>query len=142
MAETGKATLDLDSVRRVLDAHAEVRLAYVFGSAGRGQARPRSDVDVAVLFAKQPSFEVIDRLVAELERATGRRVDLVDLRRAPPLLAHEVVSAGTLLVSRDDGERLDFETKAVLRFLDTAHLRRIQHAYLREWVEAHRAHST
>ena len=141
MRDTPETLPDLHPMRRVLGACDDVRLAYVFGSVARGQPRPRSDVDVAVLFATPPSFKAIDQLTAELERVTRRRVDLVDLRRAPPLLAHEVVSAGRLLVARDEGERVDFETRVVLRFLDTAHLRRIQHSYLREWVEARRVHS-
>lgn len=136
---TERTMPDFEPIRRVLEANPEVRLAYVFGSVARGQARPRSDADVAVLFATEPSFEAFDRLVAELERATGRRVDLIDLRRAPPLLVHEVLSSGKLIVCREAGERGAFEARAVLRFLDTAHLRRIQHAYLREWAEARRA---
>lgn len=63
-------------------------------------------------------------------------VDLVDLSVAPPLLAHEVVSQGKLILSRDEDERVEFETRAVARYLDTAHLRKVQHEYLRKRMEA------
>jgi hypothetical protein len=66
-------------------------------------------------------------------------VDLVVLNDAPPLLAHEVVSTGTSLVCRDDDERARFVARTVSRYLDTAHLRSVQHAYLRERTVAHRA---
>jgi hypothetical protein len=56
----------------------------------------------------------------------------VDLRQAPPLLAHHVVSRGILLLSRDEDDRVDFTTKIVAKYLDTAHLRRVQDEYLRE----------
>ncbi len=129
----------LDPVRRVLEARSDVRLAYLFGSLMCGEARPKSDADIAVLFSDSPPTESLDRLVADLEAASGRGVDLVVLNDAPPLLAHEVVSTGTCLVCRDEDERVRFVARTVSRYLDTAHLRRVQHAYLRERTEARRA---
>ena len=66
-------------------------------------------------------------------------MDLVDLGLAPPLLLREVVKGGRLLWAADEDERLDFETRALARYMDTAHLRRVQAEYLREWAEAYRA---
>ncbi len=43
---------------------------------------------------------------------------------------------GKLIFSRDEGEQVEFATRAVARYLDTAHLRKVQHQYLRERVEA------
>ncbi|MBI3630374.1 MAG: nucleotidyltransferase domain-containing protein [Candidatus Rokubacteria bacterium] len=116
-----------------------MRLASLFGSLMRGEARPKSDADIAVLFSGSPPTESLDRLVADLEAASGRGVDLVVQNDAPPLLAHEVVSTGTCLVCRDEDERVRFMARTVSRYLDTAHLRRVQHAYLRERTEARRA---
>ena len=59
--------------------------------------------------------------------------------QAPPLPLREVIVHGRLLVARDDAERVDFETRALLRFMDTAHLRRVQAEYLDAWAEAYRA---
>jgi len=136
---TGTVVDGLDPIRRVVEARSDVRLAYLFGSSVRGEVRPQSDADVAVLFSGSPPVESLDPLVAELETAAGRGVDLVVLNDAPPLLAHEVVSTGTCLVCRDDDERVRFVARTVSRYLDTAHLRRVQHAYLRERTVAHRA---
>jgi predicted nucleotidyltransferase len=121
-----------DAIRELLAARADVRIAYVFGSMAAGRAHAGSDVDVAVVFSVRPAPRVLDELVEELEHAAGRRVDLIDLAAAPPLLAHEVVKSGTVIVCRDDAERGEFEARTVLRYLDTAHLRRIQERYLRE----------
>ncbi len=120
----------------VIEEFDEVRLAYLFGSVAAGSARPSSDVDVAVLLTPGAGQAVLDRLIDALERASGRTVDLVDLSLAPPLLAHEVVRQGKLILSRDEAERVEFATRAVARYLDTAHLRKVQHQYLRERVEA------
>ena len=73
----------LKAVSHALEGRADVELAMVFGSRARGDHRSGSDVDVAVLGQ-------VDRLTlaAELSRATGHEVDVVDLAEAGyPLLA-------------------------------------------------------
>ena len=129
-------------MQRVLEGRGDVRLAYLFGSAARGEERTSRDLNVAVLFAGAPEPRNLDRLTTELQGAAHRRVDLVVLNSAPPLLAHEVTATGRLLICRDEDERVRFEARTIARYLDTAHLRRVQHAYLRERVEAYRARSS
>jgi predicted nucleotidyltransferase len=128
----------LEAVTALLDRRPDVRLAYVFGSVAAGRSQRGSDLDVAVLFASAPSPATLDLLAEELEGASAHPIDLVNLATAPPLLAHEVVRSGRCIVCRDAGERGEFEARATLRYLDTAHLRRIQDEYLRERVEARR----
>jgi predicted nucleotidyltransferase len=122
-----------EHLRSVLQARACVQLAYLFGSAARGTATVSSDIDVALLTTDECD---LNELTAALERALGARIDLVDLRSAPPLLAREIMREGVVLVSRDEGRRAAFELRALSTFLDTQHLRDVQHAYLRERVEA------
>ncbi len=132
----------MEAIRRLLEERRDVRIAYLFGSAVRGEERPSSDLDVAVLCRPRPQPRELDRLTAELQEAAHRRVDLVVLDSAPPLLSHEVIATGRLLVCRDEAERVTFEVRANARYLDTAHLRRVQHAYLRDRAEAYRARSS
>jgi hypothetical protein len=133
---------DLELILRIVERREDVRLVYLFGSAARGAARTASDLDLAVLFTPVPEARALDQLTAELQAAARRRLDLVVLNIAPPLLAHEVIATGRLLVCRDEDERVRFEARAIGRYLDTGHLRKIQHAYLRERVDAHRARSS
>ena len=132
-----------DSVRvqadRVLSRFGEIRLAYLFGSEARDEARGTSDVDVAVLADRPLSLDRYGQIRDALVAALNRRVDLIDLATAPPLLLRKVIGGGRVLVCRDESQRLRFETRAVARFLDTRRLRDIQHAYLRKLVEARRA---
>lgn len=128
--------MQVETLREVLHGFSEVRLAYLFGSVAAGTERASSDVDVAVLLTPEASTTILDRLTHALERATGRTVDLVDLATAPPLLAHEIIKNGTIILSRNEEERVNFVTRAIARYLDTAHLRRVQHQYLRERVES------
>ncbi|MGH7332247.1 MAG: type VII toxin-antitoxin system MntA family adenylyltransferase antitoxin [Candidatus Rokuibacteriota bacterium] len=129
----------LEPIRRLLELRADVRLAYVFGSAARGQDRATSDVDVAVLFDPPPAPRDLDQLTSDLCGASGRPLDLVALNTSPPLLAHEIVKTSQILICRNEDERIRFETRIAARYLDTAHLRRVQHRYLRERVDAFRA---
>lgn len=127
-----------ERIRRVLAGRQDVRLAYLFGSIAAGLARRSSDADIAVLFDEVPAPAVLDLLSERLGAAVERPVDLVVLNLAPPLLAREVITRGRLLLCRDDGDRVRFETRTTARYQDTAHLRRVQYAYLRERAQAHR----
>lgn len=97
----------VDELRRGLgDA---VIAVYRFGSSARGDARPDSDCDVAVLarpgLAPFARFELQERLAA----AIGRDVDLVDLSSASPVLAVQAVFHGVLLFESDAATRGAFE---------------------------------
>jgi uncharacterized protein len=127
------------ALRRLLEDRTDVRLAYLFGSAARGEARPASDLDIGIVFSSVPAPVRLDQMATDLEAAARRRVDLVVLNDASPLLTHEAIRAGRVIVCRDDDERVSFETRATARYLDTVHLRRVQHHYLRGRAEARRA---
>ena len=134
--------MDIDErIRLALGERHDISLAYLFGSCVSGTARPDSDVDVAILFDHPPTPALLDRLTEDLGAATERRVDLVVLNTAPPLLAREVIARGHLVICRDEDQRVWFETRTTARYQDTAHLRRVQYAYLRERAQAHRAGS-
>ena len=82
------ASSDVVRVLRERLARAEPRVtaAYLFGSSGRGDDTATSDLDLAVLLrgdAPRTLGELPLDLVADLEGATGRRVDLVILNGAP-----------------------------------------------------------
>jgi hypothetical protein len=61
-----------------------------------------------------------------------RRVDVVDLRSAPPLLCRQVVAEGEPVLVRDALLRIDFEQEAVRRCEDTRCLDAQQQQLLRE----------
>src|SRR5262245_41218401 len=104
-----------EAIRRIVESRADVRLAYVFGSAARDQVRASSDVDIAGLLEPLPAPPDLDRLATDLETAAGRRVDLVVLNTAPPLLAHEIIKTGHRFACRSEAERVRFETHVAAR---------------------------
>ena len=105
----------------VLEPRAEVLEAYLFGSHARGEARPHSDVDVAVYLSHVPEapFGYDAELTAELMSALGEnRVDVVILNRAAPLLYHRVLRDGRRLLSRDLAATTVREGRALSRYCD------------------------
>jgi predicted nucleotidyltransferase len=80
-------------IRECLRGRTDVRLALVFGSRARGTATPTSDVDVAV---RAPGIDLLG-LVADLSRATGLEVDVVDLEDAGVPLLARIVREGVLV---------------------------------------------
>lgn len=124
---------DLDRVARRLSEDSRVEAVYLFGSQASGEADDRSDVDLAVLLAEGVSLADELRLrAAAVDELHRDDIDFVVLNDAPPLLRYEVVMGGRRLFARDDASAEDFEYRAVLRYLDTEYLRRMQHEYRRE----------
>lgn len=95
--------------------------AYLFGSEARDEARQRSDVDLAILFAELPPATLTHpaiRLGGELERQLGRPVDIVVLNTAPVDLVHRVLRDGRLLLDHDPSRRIQFEIKSRNNYFD------------------------
>lgn len=109
-----------------------VELLVVFGSAARGRRGPMSDVDVGVLFRTTPGDDFWGRLdgVYAAVEADGP-VDVVVLNTADPLLLNEVARDGKPLFEARPGGFEEFRIYAVKRYFDTAWMRRIERAALR-----------
>ena len=97
-------------------AVAEIRAAlpavvaiYRFGSSVDGVRSLESDVDLAVLsdipIDAVARFDLQERLAVALRQT----VDLVDLRKASPVMAIQVIAKGVLLYDNDAGTRGRFE---------------------------------
>lgn len=57
-----------------------VKRAWLFGSFARGEETPDSDIDILVEYDKDARITLltISHMMGELEKNTGRRVDLVE----------------------------------------------------------------
>jgi predicted nucleotidyltransferase len=90
----------------------DVALAVPFGSWARGQARASSDVDVAVRLLSGAAGRGLDHplfaVAADLPSRVGRRVDVVDLDRAGPVLAFAIAAESVLLCEAEPGLGVDF----------------------------------
>ena len=100
-----------------------IAAAWLFGSAARGEMRPDSDVDVAILFDRGVSPRArtlaLADLASRLESATHPRpVDVVSLDEQGPVFVHAALRDGKRIVVNDDERRADFESDALVWYLD------------------------
>jgi hypothetical protein len=124
-------------IEPIFAKHEAVILAYLFGSAARGNTHSRSDLDLAVLM-RDLSLEAYRALWADLhDGLSPLAFDLVTLNDADPVLSFDVVREGRPLFYRSAEDLNDFELRAWHRYQDTRHLRAIGNQYLlgraKEW---------
>src|SRR6202011_1196350 len=101
-----------------------VNAAYLAGSLStRTSFGHLTDVDVAILLMDQIKADqfldyqlyFLSELAKRLESDT---IDIVILNQASLLLKLQVIKYGQILFSRNEQQRISFETKAVMDYLD------------------------
>ena len=105
----GRTDPVVQAIRALLRGRFDVRVALVFGSRARGTATPTSDVDVAVY---APGLDLLD-FAAELTRATGLDVDVVDLEQAGVPLLARIVREGVLVHEARPGTAATWRAQAL-----------------------------
>ncbi len=109
-----------EAIRTVLAADTRIAYARLFGSAATNHGTPFSDVDIAIGLEEHTTLDrrAVGELITDLERATGRPVDLVLLDEAPPALAYRVFRDGRLVFEADHTALVRREAQAILAYLD------------------------
>ena len=77
------------TIIKVLKAHGAERIA-IFGSYARGEAGPKSDIDILVRFARPRSLIQLVTIEDELRQALHRNVDLLTEKAVSPFLRDAV----------------------------------------------------
>lgn len=100
-----------------------IELVYLFGSQASENTKPFSDIDFAVLFTKnltdQERFSHKIKILGDLSGILKKdKIDLVDLKTAPPFLQFEAIRQRNEIFVRNENERIDFETKVLFNFFD------------------------
>jgi predicted nucleotidyltransferase len=110
----------IEKLAAVLAADPRIAYALLFGSGAKGGAHPESDLDVAIGVGRAMALGLLDlgALAARLEAATGRRVDLVVMDEAPPVLAYRIFRDGQTIVVRDKPALDARRARAILEYLD------------------------
>lgn len=131
-AERQKA---LDAARdALLTALPDAWAIYVYGSFGRGDAWPSSDLDLAVLLPPGRRIDDLLGLMAHVSQRVGHReVEIVDLRRAGLDLIAEVLREGLPLHVANEAKTLTWEAERMTDYADFQPRRvAILDRYLRE----------
>jgi len=113
----------IEKISKILKKESNILFAYIFGSYARKEARKESDLDIAIflknpnIIEKDPSFEV--KLALVIERETGlKNVEVVVIDNKPLRFLNQVLRYGKLVFSRDEKERLKFETFVTKSYID------------------------
>ena len=102
----------------------DLQLVILFGSTVTGASHKHSDIDLGFLF-DQP-IDILDLTNRVITLLHTDNADVVDLRRASPLLKASSVKQGVLLYERSPGLFHEFTSLAMRSFIDTKKLREAQ----------------
>jgi predicted nucleotidyltransferase len=112
----------------------ELQLVVLFGSHATGRVHSKSDIDLGFLYGKP--IEILDLTNRVIQCLETDKVDVIDLRRASPLLCFCAARAGKLLFEKTPGQFNAFYSLSFRKYMDTKKLRDAQqeaiHHFLRE----------
>ncbi len=111
-----------------------LKLVLLFGSVVTGAVHKKSDIDLAFLFDKPADILALTNRVIRLLHTDT--VDVVDLRRASPLLKFSAVKSGMLLYEKEPGLFNEFYSLAFRRYVDTKKLRDAQAVSIRQFLKS------
>ena len=89
------------AILHVLEQFPEVKLAFLFGSAARGQLTSRSDIDVAVAAETRLPLETRLAMAVQFSKALHREVDLIDLQDVTGEILQQSLCQGVKLLQKD-----------------------------------------
>jgi predicted nucleotidyltransferase len=91
----------VETIRGVLTRHPYVVRAELFGYLARGEERPDSDVDLLVVYDQnRPRGFRAYSILGEMERALGRRVDMVQEKLLHDFIRKRIQNERELIYER------------------------------------------
>lgn len=116
-----------------------VAVLVVFGSRARGNHRPDSDLDIAVL-PDTADFRARRHLQADLTVALAHlapedRVDVILLNEASEVLRQRIIETGRVLLNRDPEAWKELRVRTMREYGDSEYYRRLYHETQRSRLE-------
>ncbi|AKB26868.1 putative nucleotidyltransferase [Methanosarcina siciliae T4/M] len=116
----------LEDISKILAGLKEVDTAYVFGSFL--ERTNFNDIDVALLLSESldpyQSLKFSLRIAGELERRIRPRFefDVKILNNSPIEFQFEVIKKGHVIFSRNEPNRIDYESEVISAYLDLKYM--------------------
>lgn len=109
-----------------------LKMLIIFGSRARGDTHSKSDWDFAALYDEEIRdksckdrgfawFEV-PGIIEEVFSINSDNIDIVELNRSSPLIAHFVARDGKLIYEKKSGEFENFKHKSLMNDLEMKEL--------------------
>lgn len=113
-------------LKEKLRAQKDLVFAYIFGSYGLGEPGPMSDVDVAVYLKNSKDYfeRKIELNLLITETLRTDEVDIAILNEAPIEFAFNILKTSTLLFSKNEDLRVNYETKIMKFYQDFEYCRK------------------
>jgi predicted nucleotidyltransferase len=111
-----------------------LQLVLLFGSQSSGTVHSESDIDLGFLFDE--SVDLLELTNKIIQLLHTERLDVVDLRRANPLLCFSAARQGKLLYERCPGLFNTFFSLSFRRYVDTKKLRDARQRAIDNFLEA------
>ena len=108
-------------IASLLNKQDNIKFAFLFGSESKNKKRYGSDIDIAIYFDREPKLTEIGDLVIKLESTMKNKIDLVQLNnldKSNPSLAHSILSSGIPLCIKDEASLKEFKRSVILYYLD------------------------
>jgi predicted nucleotidyltransferase len=121
----------IERLTQLFSQRDEIVLAYLFGSVVEDKTHKFSDIDVGVYYKKEPSFKRHLQLINDVCKILETDdVDVVNMNAASPLIVHDILSFGELLVCRNDNFYVNLRIKTLRQYDDMMHILKIQGKYI------------
>ena len=111
---------------------AGLQLVVLFGSLAKGLRGKNSDIDLAFLYDAPFDEMQLTNRVSQLLRSDA--IDVVDLRKASPLLKFSAMRYGQALYEGSPGAFTNFYSLAFRRYVDTKKLRDAQRSVVKNFI--------
>lgn len=111
-----------------------LQIVLLFGSQTSGLVHPESDIDLGFFYDEPVDLLDLTNKVTQLLHKD--RVDVIDLRRANPLLCYSAARQGNLLFERSPGLFNRFYSLSFRRYVDTKKLRDARQRAIDNFLEA------
>ena len=108
------------------EQYGQINFALLFGSCVTDKFSYMSDIDVAIHTKDLLSILIIGKIVSDLEKISGRKIDIIemnDLYKKNPLLAYNIINGSKIILINNPEKFVDFKKNTYLYYLDTAGMR-------------------
>lgn len=130
---------EINKIKNVLANDERIVFAYIFGSRAKGIAGNRSDWDIAVYVAEKAGQTMpatlpfyIEAEIAELLATDDVQVVVLNGLESP-LFGFEIINQGVLLIDKDEGKRIEFESRVLGQYHDWQYFLK-RHMEAEGWV--------
>lgn len=97
----------VERLRKYFIKRKDILFAFLFGSHVRSESFRESDIDIAIYFKEEYSYESVKKTWRELEELLKKDLDIVVLNTASPLIGYTAIR-GKAIAINDYSAYLDY----------------------------------